>query len=267
MPVSCPVWPRPISKEEFRRLDYEVTRRAFDSQNDFGRLCDETIYESDLAARVEAAGFASVRKQLPLTISHQTFTKTYYLDLVVADAAVYELKACTMLINEHDAQLLNYLFLWGAQHGKLLNFRSGKIESRFVNNTLAPEARKRFTVKLDRWVEKDASSALIRETFVNILLDWGAFLDIALYMEALTHFLGGDNHVVRMVPLARDGFVLGNQRMHLLSPDTGLCMTALTGSAAQYERHLTSLLRYSPLRRFQWINLDHHDIHFITWPS
>jgi GxxExxY protein len=267
MPVSCTLSPRPISKEDFARLDYEVTRLAFESQNDFGRLCDETIYENDLAVRIEAAGLGPVRKQLPLTITHKSFRKTYYLDLVVADAAVYELKTATTLVNDHDTQLLNYLYLWNAEHGKLLNFRSAKVESRFVNNPLKPESRKRFTAKLEKWRETDTQSKILRETFLGLLGDWGAFLEIPLYTEALVHFLGGEQCIVHPVPLSRNGVFLGNQRMPLLAPDLAFCITSLTLGAAHYERHLSSLLRYSPIRRFQWINLDQHEIHFITWPQ
>jgi GxxExxY protein len=266
MPVFSPVSPRTISKEDFARLDYEVMRLAFESQNDFGRLCDETIYENDLAARIEAAGLGSVQKQLPLTITHKSFKKTYYLDLVVADAAVYELKTATTLVNDHDTQLLNYLYLWDAEHGKLLNFRSAKVEARFVNNPLKPESRKRFTANLDRWRETDPQSKLLRETFLALLEDWGAFLEIPLYTEALVHFLGGDERVVHPIPLSRNGIFLGNQKMPLLTLDSAFCITSLTQGTAHYERHLSSFLRYSPIRRFQWINLDQHKVHFITWP-
>jgi len=256
-----------MPQEEFTRLDYLVTQFAFESQNSLGRLCDETIYENDLAARISAAGLGPVQQQLPLILSHRDFTKTYYLDLVVAESAVYELKTAIRLINEHETQLLNYMFIWGTQHGKLINFRSPRVECRFVNAQLSLEMRRRFKVHLEKWCERDGASERLRTTFVALLEDWGAFLDFAVYLEALTHFVGGEHNVIRMVPLARDGISLGNQRLHLLTPDTGFCITALTNGTAQYEQHLSSLLRHSGLRCFQWINLDHHDVHFVTWPK
>jgi hypothetical protein len=51
MPISSPVSIRPIQQEEFAKLDYQVMRHAFESQNELGRLCDEVIYQNDLAAR------------------------------------------------------------------------------------------------------------------------------------------------------------------------------------------------------------------------
>ena len=37
MPVQCSIAIAPLSTEEFRELDYQVMRHAFDSKIDFGR--------------------------------------------------------------------------------------------------------------------------------------------------------------------------------------------------------------------------------------
>ena len=108
MPITSPICLRPITQEDFAQLDYQVMRYAFESQNELGRLCDEVIYQNDLAARLAAAGLGPIRTQLPVTILHRDFSKTYRLDLVVSDTAIYELKAARALAPEPDAQLLNY---------------------------------------------------------------------------------------------------------------------------------------------------------------
>src|SRR5881392_3136883 len=119
MPVTSPITLRAVSQEEFAQLDYRVMRHAFDSQNDLGRLCDEVIYHNDLAARLESAGLGPVHKEVPVTATYRDFAKVYSLDLVVSSAAIYELKTSTCLVGEHEAQLLNYLLLCAAGHGKL----------------------------------------------------------------------------------------------------------------------------------------------------
>src|SRR6266850_420795 len=68
--------------------------------------------QNDLAARLRAAGLP-VRTEVPITVTCRDFAKTYFLDLVVADTAIYELKTALGLIGEHEAQLLNYLLLRG----------------------------------------------------------------------------------------------------------------------------------------------------------
>jgi hypothetical protein len=51
----------------------------------------------------------------------------------------------------------------------------------------------------------------VRTSLLGVPEDWGGFLDLALYIEAMTHFLGGEDSVVRKVELSRDGVGLGEQ--------------------------------------------------------
>ena len=264
MPITSPVCVRPVGQEEFAQIDYVVMRHAFDSQNELGRLCDEIIYRNDLAARLEAAGLGPVRKEVPVTAAHRGFAKTYRLDLIAADAAIYELKTEVRLAPEHDAQLLNYLCLQGAPHGKLINFRPAHVESKFLNSSLTAQARRAVAVDSQRWRGTDPASEALRATLLDLLEDWGGFLELRLYMEALTYFLGGEEEVARMVELRRDSVPLGNQRFHLVSEDTAFRLTALTEGAGHYERQLDSLLRHSPLRTLHWINLAGHRVQFVT---
>lgn len=264
MPISSPVVIRPVPQSEFAALDYEVMRHAFSSQNALGRLCDEAIYQNDLAARLEEAGLGPVRTQVPVTLSHCDFGKTYWLDLVVGDAAIYELKTELRLASQHDAQLLNYMFLCEAHHGKLVNFRPAQVESKFLNSTLTPQSRRELNVREGRWREIDERSEVLRARLLDVLQDWGGFLELSFYLEALTHFLGGREKVECMLPLKRSKVLLGNQRFHLISPETALRLTAITGGAEDYERQLKALLFHSPLKAIQWINLAGHQVELIT---
>lgn len=263
MPISTPVILHPLGSKEFGQLDYGVMRHAFDCQNQLGRLCDEVIYQNDLVARLQAAGIPA-QSELSVTVTHRGFIKSYWLDLVVANAAIYELKAHRMLVGEHDAQLLNYLFLCRANHGKLINFRPQQVESKFINSTLTPEQRRDFEVEMDRWHEQDPSDKMFRETMVGLLRDWGSWLDLALYTEAICHLLDGAERTLRPVVLAREGVILGNQPFHLLTSETAFRLTALTEGTEEYERNLVSLLRVTPLRGIQWINLARGRVEFIS---
>ena len=238
MPISCPIQVRPISQAEFKKLDYEVMRHAFASQNDLGRLCDEAIYQADLALRLEGAGLGPVRTEVLVTVFHGDFRKTYFIDVLLIDAAPYELKTVSALNTDHQKQLLHYLFLLGVQHGKLLNFRPPTVEHRFVNTTLTHESRHQFTIEDGRWHAVNERSALLREVLEALLKDWGAFLELSLYLEALTFFLGGEATVLRALPIMRDGHSLGEQRVHLLTPESGFRLTAMTEDAAAYEAQL-----------------------------
>src|SRR5580698_11155974 len=138
MPIHCPITIGPLSADEFEQVDYRVMGLAYASQNELGRLCDECAYEADLKARLLADGFRSVQTQVPVTITHRDFSKTYRLDLV-ADDALYELKAGTALVGEHETQLLHYIFLLGLRRGKLLNLRPSKVQGKIVATSLSQD--------------------------------------------------------------------------------------------------------------------------------
>ena len=69
---------------------------------------------------------------------------------------------------------------------------------------------------------------------------------------------------MRTVHLTRNGVSLGGQRFHFAGPEIAFRLTAMTDDVGAYEQHLRCLLRHSPLRAVQWINMAHHRIDFVT---
>ncbi len=264
MPISCPIQFKHLSREEYRQFDYQVMQHVFACHNELGRLCDEVIYQNYLKARLAAGGLGVVRTEVPLTATHDTFRKTYYLDLVVGDAARYELKTAAALLGEHTMQILNCVMLLGLNVGKLVNLRPALVESRFANTTLTQAARRQVTFNVARWQPLSPACDELRNRFAALLADWGAFLDLALYEEALTHFCGGEARVVARVPLTRAGLELGTQRCHLLAADVAFRITAHTDHLGRAEAQLRRFLALTPLRAIQWLNLNHRDASHIT---
>ncbi|MGB7345236.1 MAG: GxxExxY protein, partial [Pirellulaceae bacterium] len=204
MPITCPIEFGPLDTESFGKLDYGVMEYAFASQNELGRLADETIYQGDFARRLATVGF-QVLREVPILVAFQTFSKAYLLDVVVNDRAIYEIKAVAKLTREHTSQLLNYLLLLDVQRGKLVNFRSATVESQFVNCPVSRSERQSFILNASRW---QGSPVLLRYV-VEMLRDWGTGLELPLYVEAITHQLGGESLVHALLPMQRDGVLLG----------------------------------------------------------
>lgn len=263
MPIHCPVTIACLSAEEFEQLDYRVMGAAYTSQNELGRLCDECAYEADLKARLLADGFKSVQTEVPVIVRHRDFSKKYYLDLV-ADDALYELKARASLVSEDDAQLFHYLFLMGIQRGKLLNFGASKVQGKILATGLTQEIRRRFTAVTERWKDITSACAILRQTLCDLLRDWGAFLEVGLYQEALIHFLGGASNIEHRAALHRGGIDLGSQRMLVHAPGVSFRLTAVTEDQQFVESHLRRLLALTDLRAIQWINFNHARIEFTT---
>lgn len=264
MPILLPIKFQCLDKEAFKELDYKVMGHAFECQRDLDRLCAEGVFQRDLAARLNSAGIVPARIEQPLTVRHGDFETRYEIDLLVADAAVYELKTSAALTSEHEGQLLNYLLLCDQPRGKLINFRPESVESRFVNVSLTEAERYRFGWIDARWRAHSNRCDVFRGILSAILTDWGVFLSTALYVDALTHFLGGEEAVISGVPMSRNGVPLGLQPLHLLTPEVAFRVTALSSQQNHYESNLRRLLALTDLRAIQWVNLNRHDVELVT---
>ena len=58
----------------------------------------------------------------------------YRADLIIEKTVLVELKCCESLVNEHQAQLFNYLKVSGCPVGLLVNFRYKKLQWKRLQN-------------------------------------------------------------------------------------------------------------------------------------
>ena len=204
---------------------------AFDIHNELGRLPSEKIFKDELAYRCKSDAMNAWR-EMPIRVSHDDFTKSYYIDLVVNSGVIYELKVAKHIAGEHERQLIHYLLLLGQHHGNVINFRSASVEKRFVSTSLTIAERRIFTLNCQDFLATDDLSARLETVIRNILNDWGAFLEIALYREAVHHFLGGEENLAQSVELRDNDRIVGRQPMRLLNPTTSLHLSAVGGIKA-----------------------------------
>lgn len=260
MGIRHDVGAEPLAEEEFGSLDYKVTGLAFDIHRDFGPLCDEAIYQAELAHRCKEAGIAHVRTEAPIHVEYRTFRKTYYVDMLVGNAMLYELKTVRALTSEHRMQALNYLLLTGLRHAKLINLRPPSVELRFVSTRLTPQKRFAYTADDSQWQDLDDDGAWLRALMLALLAEWGAFLDTALFYDAIEHFRGGHENVAKQIEMVAGARSIATQRAHLLNPATALRISSVTQDPSSYEHHLRRFLSHTHLRAIQWINFNHHTI-------
>jgi GxxExxY protein len=262
MPVHCDIPATKISTEEFRDLDYQVMRHAFDSQNELGRLADERIYQADIATRLLAAGF-EVRREVEVKLQHGEYSKSLFIDLVVNGNGIYELKTVKALNEAHAGQLLTYLHLIDATRGKLINLRSSTVESRFVNSTIESAQRRNFAIN-DAEFDSDER---FRDVVIKLLRDWGTSLTLSFYRKAVISLLGGEIAVEAMLPVNRKGLFLGRQRFQLASPKTAFTITAMNSDTLAYRSQLSRLISFSDLHSIHWINITLHTVSIATITS
>ncbi len=260
MPISCPIQFAPLSTEEMRDFDRPVMRCVFDVQTELGRLCDEFIYKNSFRQRLTHVGF-EVITEVPIEISFDRFVKTLYLDAVINGRVPYELKVVRQLTSEHETQLLIYMLLMRANRGKLINFRSERVESRFVNASIGWDERHRFEVDTSNWAG-DPTFCLLVESLIR---DWGTCLSSSLYTQAIVANLGGEETVVHRLPLSLDGEFVGNQGFRLCAPDVAFGITTFNrDDLSKQEVHLKKLLAATKLAAMYWVNIGRHEVTFTT---
>jgi GxxExxY protein len=82
----------------------------------------EKVYENALRIEPTKRGLHVVQ-QKPIIVRYEgEVVGEYFADLIVNDLVIVELKAAATLLNEHEAQLLNYLKATPYEVGLLINF-------------------------------------------------------------------------------------------------------------------------------------------------
>jgi GxxExxY protein len=263
MPVGAGVPLREGSDGRFEMLEYELMGVAYDVHNTHGRLCDERVYRNLIADGCKQRGMCSVNTEVPILVCHEDFEKTYYVDLLIDGFFVVELKTVNELSGGDQRQTINYLLL-GLRHGKLINMRSPSVEGLRVRTRLTPAIRRELSFCNDGPEPVKARPRWFRTKIRELLEDWGGFLSLSLYHEAITHFLGGPERVEIMTDYLVDNEVRSSQRVRLLDEQTAFSITAVKDAPGYYENHLKRLVEHTPLQQMEWVNMADSEVTFKT---
>jgi len=105
--------------EELTRHIIELFYKVYNSLG-YGFL--EKVYENALAIEFKNSGL-DAKPQAPIKVVYdRQIVGEYYIDLLIEDCVIVEIKAVKSLLKEHEAQLLNYLKASRMEVGLLLNF-------------------------------------------------------------------------------------------------------------------------------------------------
>lgn len=237
-------------------IDYRVMGQVFEVQNALGRLCDETIYGCALQSALRSQGIESAF-EIPVKLTFSSFSKTLFIDLVVEQAVPYELKTVDRFSSKHQQQLLSYMMLTGATRGKLVNFRSPSVESKYVNTSLTRADRVAFSVVDNHWDGDKSFQSLV----IELLRDWGTGLDSRLYAEAVAaHFFNSQ----RSIELHLDGVSMGRQRFNMIDDRTAFRFTSFKENLTPESRHLRLLAKAAGLDSIYWVNVSLKCVTFKT---
>lgn len=264
MPIEVDAPIRLLGKDEFHELAYFVMGEIFGTHNEFSRLLDETPFKTLIQRRCEQSGIESVRREVEILVTHKGFRKSYYMDLLFNGCMMVEAKVVDALSPSHIAQAIHYLLLAGMQHGLLVNLRTPRVQKHFVSTNLTPELRRKFQVDDSRWRNLDSESERLRCVVEDLVSDWGVFLGVPLYREAIAYFLGGPEKVFRRVALFDGNSQIGMHDVDQINQATIFSVTALTDGKDEMEHQLRKLLSHTRMANLHWINFDRHQVFLQT---
>lgn len=259
MPIHCPIVTNRISQAEFKLIASEVVGHVLDIHNEFGRFFDELVYKRELAERM-----SGVMLEVEIIVTHGTFTKCYYVDVLVNASGLFEFKAVDAIHSRHRGQTLNYLLLLDLAHGKVINMRTESVTQEFVNCPSRLRDLKAPVIVDHLWNNAIAGASTLRDIFMPLIADWGTGLELSLYEDAVTHFLGGEDKVFLPVPVKGKNGHLADQRMRLVAPDIAFKITGLRERLDEFETQTSMLLQHTTLTAIHWINVTQTTVNFTT---
>jgi len=89
---------------------------SYDVSNSLGAGFVEKVYENALVHRIRKSTGLIVAQQYPIKVTYDGIVVgEFFADLLVDERVLVELKAVSMLTNDHTAQALNYLRATGLE--------------------------------------------------------------------------------------------------------------------------------------------------------
>jgi GxxExxY protein len=113
----------------------KIIKAFYTVYNKLGYGFLEKVYENSMMIELGKMGM-NVRKQTPIKVFYEgNDVGNYFADLIVEDVVIVELKAEGGIIEEHEAQLTNYLKATEIEVGLLLSFgKSAQIKRKIFSN-------------------------------------------------------------------------------------------------------------------------------------
>ncbi len=119
-----------------KELSYQILSAAHEVHNVLGPGFLESIYEDALACELRARGLlVETQVRIPVIYKGQQVGE-HFLDQLVENRVILELKAATDIAPIHKQQALSYLKATGLQLAIVINFGSGRVQSTRVVNTV-----------------------------------------------------------------------------------------------------------------------------------
>lgn len=126
---------RKINKIIYKELSYEIMGCIFEMYNEVGFGYQEKHYQRILAEIFKKAGLKFKKELLGRIIFNNKIIAKYYLDFLVKDKIIVELKVVNDFYNRHTNQILSYLKAHNLRLGILVLITKDGIKSKRLLNS------------------------------------------------------------------------------------------------------------------------------------
>jgi GxxExxY protein len=110
---------------EIQTITEKIIGCSFKVHNILGHGFLEKVYENALAIELREGENLNVKTQYPIPVFYRNQSVgEYFVDLLVEDSVLVEIKSVLQIHKEHEAQLVHYLTATKLDHGLLINFGS-----------------------------------------------------------------------------------------------------------------------------------------------
>jgi GxxExxY protein len=127
-----------MNKEQFEYLANQIFQAALEVHKNLGPGLLESVYEFALVKELQLRNiFVQYQVKVPLFYKGFDTGKEFFIDILVENEIVIEVKSVDALHPVHEAQVLSYLKLADKHLGFLINFNVTLIKDGFkrkVNN-------------------------------------------------------------------------------------------------------------------------------------
>ncbi|MBN8665287.1 MAG: GxxExxY protein [Chitinophagales bacterium] len=127
-----------MTKERYEWLAKQIFLAALEVHKELGPGLLESVYQYAFCKELSIRSIAFQQQvAVPLYYKGSNTGKEFYIDLLVEDELIIELKAVDEIHPVHEAQLLSYLKLANKKMGFLINFNTVLLKDGFrrrVNN-------------------------------------------------------------------------------------------------------------------------------------
>ena len=114
---------------------YNIVGAAMEVHRTLGSGFLESVYQEALELELKVRKILYVaQSEIVISYKNQLLSKAFIADLYCYDAIIVELKAVSVILSVHEAQLINYLKASKCKLGLLINFGADSLEyKRFLN--------------------------------------------------------------------------------------------------------------------------------------